>query len=232
MEQENYFPKEYSLGEIFFEAWQKFKTNFRPILLITLIIYVPINIVLLFFSEASFKTYLDIMRLLEGVFGAASAMAIIYLIGSGQEKEAMGALKKSFSRLTAAIGTNILLTVFLIGLLLLLIVPGIIYSIYWLFTLYAVVLRDKAGKPALDYSKDLVKGRWWTVAWYNFAISAAAVLVGLTIGFFFAFLPDHYLVSLAMNTTGDVAASYFVVVWTVFFLNFEKTKIQPNDQII
>ena len=45
MKQEIY-NKEFTLGEIFTESWNVFQENFWLILSVTLIVYIPINIIL------------------------------------------------------------------------------------------------------------------------------------------------------------------------------------------
>ncbi len=238
MEPENYFPKEYSIGEILSEAWQRFTGNFWPILLIALLFYVPIEIISLVLAQNGMA--LKIIKLAEGLISIVPVLAIAYLISSRRENRAVDfgeALNKAFSRWSAAIGTNILLNILLIGLFLLLVVPGIIYSVYWMFASYAVILRNKSGKDALDYSKSIVKGRWWTVAWYNFVITILTILIAIPVGIFYAFLPDHYLVTIAMNITIDIIISFLIVASTIFFLNFDSTKeitdkIELNDKTI
>jgi hypothetical protein len=54
---------------------------------------------------------------------------------------------------------------FLVLLTLLLIVPGVIFYVYWSFaTMLVVVEGIKSTMPALKRSKSLVKGYWWAVA--------------------------------------------------------------------
>lgn len=224
---------EYSIGQILSEAGKSFKENFRTILIIILIVYIPVNTILLFVPEGlSLGNYMNIIQILEGVIGIIAVMAIAYVVKSRMEGEAVDfqqALKRSLSRWPAAIGTNIILGVFLLGLTLLFIIPGIIFAVYWTFVLYAVVLNDKFGKNALDYSKTVVKGRWWTVLWCSLALSFLSLLAGLSVGFLSVVLfPEHWLVDMATNTLIDIVAAYFIVAFTVFFLNFDRTKEQTE----
>jgi len=64
-----------------------------------------------------------------------------------------------------------LLTGLITGLgLLLLIVPGVIFMIWFVFSIYAVICEDKRGFKALSRSRELVKGHWWSVAKRVFAL--------------------------------------------------------------
>lgn len=236
MEQEIY-NKEYSIGKILSESWRKFKENFRLILLITLIIYIPINIIVAFIPINTlmeqkgilqgFRTYMEVILALEGLIGIIATMAIAYAIKNkidGRSISIGEALKKSFSRWGAAIGTNIILGIFLWGLTLLLIIPGIIYYVYWLFVLYVVILQDKSGKSALDYSKTIVKGRWWKVAGYSLVFWILSLIVGIIAGASYWFLSNNFLTSIAIGTLINVVLSFFIVVFTIFFINFDGTK--------
>lgn len=65
-----------------------------------------------------------------------------------------------------------LLTVILILLWsLLLIIPGIIFSIFYSFAVYALFFEDKKGLAAIKRSKSLVKNYWWPVAGRVFGFS-------------------------------------------------------------
>ncbi|QQG46128.1 MAG: hypothetical protein HYY55_04175 [Candidatus Niyogibacteria bacterium] len=236
MEQEIY-NKEYTIGKILSESWKKFKENFQLILLITLVVYIPVNIILAFIpidalmeqwgTLRGFKIYMKVIQIFEGLIGIIASMAIAYIIKSkidGQTISFGQALKKSMSRWPAAIGTNILFGIFLLGLTLLLIIPGIIYYVYWSFVLYIVVLQDKSGKSALDYSKAIVKGRWWKVAGYSLVFGLLGLIVGVIAGVPYWFLPDNFATSIATDTLIDVVYSFFTVVSIIFFINFDSTK--------
>lgn len=119
MKQEIY-KKHFSIGRILSESWKRFTENFQLILIITLIVYIPVNIILSFVpigeSIESFKLYVRIIQILEGLIGIIATMAIAYVIKNKIDGKSIGigdALKKSLSRWTTAIGTNIILSIFL-----------------------------------------------------------------------------------------------------------------------
>lgn len=64
-----------------------------------------------------------------------------------------------------------ILTGLIIGLgFLFLIVPGIIFVVWFAFSTYVVICEDKRGFKALSRSRELVKGHWWSVAKRVFVI--------------------------------------------------------------
>jgi len=224
------YQKQYTLRNIVSESWKRFTENFWKIFGITVMVYFPGNIILAFIpideSVDSLQQNLGIIQVYEVFVGVLATMAIAYIVKNtidGKPVSASEALKKSLSRWGAALGTYIVLGIFLFGLMLL-IVPGIIYGVYWMFVILAVILNDKSGKDALDYSKAIVMGRWWTVARYTIALFILIVFVGLLGGIPSAFLPDHVVTSVVSDTFVDVILSYSTVAFTIFYINFDATK--------
>lgn len=225
------YKNQFSIGKILSESWKRFTENFQLILIITLIVYIPINIILSFIpigeSLENFGTYIRVIQILEGSIGIIATMAIAYAIKNKIDGKSISigeAFRKSLSRWGAAIGTNIILGIFLLGLTLLLIVPGIIFYVYWIFVTFVIILNDKSGNDALDYSKQIVKGRWWTVAGYSIVFGILGFIVGIIGGIPYWFLPENFLISIASNTIIDILMSFFTVVSTIFFINFDSTK--------
>jgi len=64
-----------------------------------------------------------------------------------------------------------------------LIVPGIIFSIWYTFTYYAVIFEEKKGMEALKSSKQLVSGRWWRIFWLLLAPALFYALILLIISY-------------------------------------------------
>ncbi len=232
------FRRELSIPEMLAHSWKLFKGNFKLVLFVTLLVYVPINIIIEFIPFdsliqkdpiAGIKLYLRAIQFLESFIGILATLAVAFAIKSrlsGRKVDFKASMKKAVSRWLPAIGTGILMRVFLLGLFLLLIVPGVIYSIYWTFALYAVVLHDKTWKAALDYSKSVVKGRWWKVFGYSLVFVIISSLVVIVFAIPTWFLPDDFLLNILSTTLIDVVASFFIVLGAVFFINFDSTKLR------
>ena len=237
------YQKQFSIGEILSESWKRFRENFQLIVIITLIFYVPINIILSFiilsfvpFEESilGFKQYSLVVQILGSLIGFVATMAIAYAIKSkidGKSISVGEALKKSFSRLGAAIGTSVIEVVFLIGLAFLLVVPAIIYSVYWIFSIFEVVLNNRWGKDALDHSKQIVKGRWWLVMGYSIVFGLLGLVVATVGSILLLALPENFLTDIVTNTLFDILLSFFVVVMTILFINFDSTKKEGDVKV-
>jgi len=65
----------------------------------------------------------------------------------------------------------------------LLIIPGIIFSIWFYLTSYALVFEEKKGMKALLRSKELIKGYWFKVFWKLLALNIIILLIIYIISF-------------------------------------------------
>lgn len=223
---------EFKLGDILSGGWTVFRGRFITILAIILIIYIPINIILSFLpiedqGLQGLRQYWQIAQVLEMLFGVLATMAIAFVVErslNGEDIGYRGALRQSFSRWGSVIGTSILAGLIILGLTLLLIVPGIIWFIYYTFIEYVVILRGKGGKTALDYSKSLVRGHWWKVFGITLLFTILTFISYWIVGLPFWFAPENVLTEVISGTLGDIVAALFTVALVVFFLNLDYLK--------
>jgi len=92
------------------------------------------------------------------------------------------------------VGLNVVTMIFLGFLFLLLIIPGVIFMVFWYFASYFLVQEGKGVLKSLGASMDLVKGRWWKVfgfillmAIISIAVSSVGMIVPF-VGFFISSL--------------------------------------------
>jgi hypothetical protein len=155
--------------------------------------------------------------------------------------------KEIIDRVPTLLLTYVLKGLIITGGLLLLIVPGIIFAVWYALAHVVVVLTGKESIESLAYAKELVKGRFWTVLWLLVAgtISIYGLYVATTIG----------LISLVSVMQGlkplDILGSQTIFVWPeaiqavldVFFLSpmmiyytllykqLRNTALEPNKEV-
>ena len=93
----NITKQEYSLGEVLSHAWRLFRDNFKLILFIILIIYIPINIILYYIpidpiiNEFGFwqgmRLYGRIVQFIEALIGIIATMAIIHVVNMAVQRK-------------------------------------------------------------------------------------------------------------------------------------------------
>ena len=100
-----------------------------------------------------------------------SQISLLYAIKDRNEK--IG-IKEAFRRSRGKINSFawvLILTGFItMGGSMLFMIPGIIFSIWFIFTSYVLVSEDIGGMNALMKSKAYVQGHWWSVSWRFLAL--------------------------------------------------------------
>jgi hypothetical protein len=222
----------FSIGEVLSKSWSVFSGNFINILLVVLLTYLPVNLI----SYAVGGHFSDSMivsaryfplTLLSHLWSNVGLMIIILISSRHIHNDVTVNLtedfKNAFSRWWSCLGTQIISGLIVIGLLFCLIVPGVIWAIYYSFIIQIVVLKKVGGKTALNYSKSLVKGNSKT-----FAILFIIRLISIAP----EYIATHFtqqasgLAILATGTVIDLFTAFFTIIFTVMFLRLDA--LQPS----
>ncbi len=129
------------------------------------------------------------------------------------------AITLASSKWGRAFTTQLLSSLIIFAWSLLLVIPGFIYSIYYLFILDAVALRDKDGQEALKYSKSLVEEQWWRMFGITLGIGIIFGVFNGLISFVFGRISENPYFAIIPNAIALYGASIFGVISTVLFLN-------------
>lgn len=152
-------------------------------------------------------------------------------------------LKTLLARCPGLFGT-VVIGGFLIALCYaLLILPGVFVMTLWIFLLQAAVIRRKIAFEALDYSKSLVKGRWWKTFGYYLALMACSAVIfvfaGMVTGFIGGLFQGSagsssggvqsvfWLIRAALQVVMDFAAAFGAALMAHFFFQWEETADLP-----
>ena len=138
------------------------------------------------------------------------------------------AFQQAYSKWRSGVSTSLLALLIILGYTLLLIVPGVIWGVYYAFVVYVVILRNKTGKAALAYSKSLVAGRWGTLFVIYLGLSIVLGFIAGVSGFLSKGLPNNFFLSLIGLSLRSVLESLYAVAGTILFLNFELVKNTSN----
>lgn len=170
-----------------------------------------------------------------------SSIAIIQVAKKYADSAPLGEpseeLQKAAGLWLPVMKTAIINGIYTILLSLIFLVPGIIYGLYWTFSIYVTVFTGKSGKEAMDHSKRLVKGRWWQTAGFLFVvgvIQGVSVIVASLLGVFTSSLVDanggilSIVIRVAFSTIGSLGIGYFIVASTVMYLGYEATKAESE----
>ncbi len=113
-------------------------------------------------------------------------------------KEALKSAKENY---WLYLGFCIVMFIYLFGLFILLIIPGLIFMIYWSLGTYALFDKKHTRiNEALKKSRQLVRGNWWRIFWYLVLIYAIISIVWLATS---TLLPDLQREYLTSKITGE-----------------------------
>lgn len=230
-----------SFGEIFSYSREVYTNRFKEILFVTLAIYVPMNTILFSLSYSGLivtdsMAYFRTIQLLEAIFGVIATMAISLIVHNTIFEETeltfSKALEEAASNWFTAIGTNIIYGVSIFIFTLLLIIPGLIWSVFYVFAIQVVVLKNKSGLEALAYSKQVVKGYWWKVFFTLFCFVTIELIFRVSIGFIEGLFLSGILTSLEilLDTIGDILSAFFTVGATILFINLDNIQTENTTE--
>jgi hypothetical protein len=123
-----------------------------------------------------------IFGIILAIFYFLAGLSYIY-IGFSNKKDlsfntVLGFAKKYFWRY---VGLSLLVIVCLIPLYILLIIPGVIFTVFWAFSAYIMINEKTKIRESMKKSMVLVKGRWWKVFGYGLLFFLIYVIVSLII---------------------------------------------------
>lgn len=109
--------------------------------------------------------FIVLSTLLTMVISVAFTLALKDALDNRSIRPIKTALHDAKSFLWPVLYTSILVALLIIVGTIALIVPGIIFMVWYVFSTYEVLFDGKRGGAALKSSKALVLGRWWKMLW-------------------------------------------------------------------
>lgn len=162
---------------------------------------------------------LFVFYLIAGLITVMSSKIIVEGIVEDKPVSLLKTINLAYSKWGRAFTTQLLTSLILFAWSLLLFIPGFIYSIYYLFVLDAVALRNKDGQEALKYSKSLVEEQWWRVLGITFGIGIIFSIFNGLITFAFGKVSENPYFTIIPNAITLYTTSIFSIISTVLFLN-------------
>ena len=169
--------------------WAIFYSAIPIFLLIFLPIFKDNNIVL----SALFSVILAVSLLVFVYFSIRAYIAVILLLKKEFKGENKELFKESKKYVWPYIGLSILTAILVILWSLLLIIPGIIYSVFYSLAVMTFFFEDKRGMNALKRSKELVKGYFWPVFGRLFLIFVVMTMISSIISMPLEYLEENSL---------------------------------------
>jgi|GEM_PF-445728 len=220
--------------ELLSEAWQLYKARWKtflgimvaPILLMLLAFLVfgvgvlGVGFLESFISKSSIVNiviYLVGFVLILALFLAViiiqfwSQVALIYAIKDSEENIGIKeSYKRGWRKIKPFIWVSILSSFIIIGGYIFFVIPGIIFTVWFIFAVYIVVAEDLKGMNAILKSREYVRNYWWQVLWrllFLFIVITITLvvilLIGIIVGSILSFFIGEAITQGIFNLMGD-----------------------------
>lgn len=157
-------------------------------------------------------------------------------VHAGRAPDAAALPREAWTLVAPFVWVSVLQGIVVLGGTLLLIVPGVIFMVWFAFAPQALIVGGKRGLEALSESRALCRGRFFTAAWYEFVgpflvMLAYLLFLGLTFAAIAAITrtPAEALLGdrppLWMDMTASVGEIFLMPVlyiyWTLVYLELK-----------
>jgi hypothetical protein len=115
------------------------------------------------------------------------------------------------------------------GGFLLLIIPGIIFAVWFAFSYFTLVLEGKRGTDAMKTSKGYVRGRWWPVAGRIFAVIVVMLAVSFIVEVLLGMVMPTKSLHNAVSALISSLYSPFMLVYMYFM--YHDLKTTPVEEV-
>lgn len=216
-----------TFSEVVISAWSVLRQNLTAFLVIIVIIYLPID---LWLELASFNeqeglrawlSYFKLANALEFWIGTIAKVAMILMTAAAARGQILS-IKELFAQSIKLYGSALWISIlFNLGSLvsiLLLILPGIAFGVYFIFVLQSLVVYSCRGSDAFQFSYGFVKGRWWWFFGKIFLIGCLYLLCAIVFMMVSLIMPDYLIFVLLLDIPFDLATAYMTICITRLFL--------------
>lgn len=246
-----------AFGDLFKETYSLFEDKWKVILgiallfsflpnfilgIITRIIFEPLT------QEGMIPTFSSMFELFAQtipftivamLFSLLGTVSILYILKMHNQNKEIGfseSVKGGSKYYWKVLLFSILITIFLSFLYLLLIIPGIIFSTYWTFSLLILFMEDAKIMESLKKSKQLVKGRWWRVFGYFLLLIIIVIIAQVIIGgimeiIFGIFLATSSFTFITITSGVSTLLSAIISFFIIIFLERFYTSIKNSENV-
>lgn len=239
--------REFEILEILVVSWNIFRKYYHVIIPLAFAVSLPLNLFSVFIKPelnftgetGNFKNANSAVILLMIYYiGLIINFLIAIIVKSALDRKKVsvaGLLKmaiKKFNRdLLVNLGTialflavstaYVFMAFYVFNFFILLLVPVFILMVFWIFALYAFAVKDLNAWQAFIYSYHTVRGRFLKVLLYTIVFGLISFFIQLMLAAPALFLTVNEYILAVYDAVIGVILSYFVVVFTVFFINFD-----------
>lgn len=225
-----------SIGETFFATLNMTNKSYKSILVLLLVIQIPFTLGIAALEVGGPQYVIPIIGLsltkAIGQFLLTIGVILILEKALAGQKLKLGEMFSGIKpHLVLMITTGIISGIYVGLLSLALVIPGIIFGVYWIFTTQAVVLDGKKNMDAMDQSKALVQKRWWSTFIKMIAVHLPIVLpfivLAIGVGFMSTSTPEvSVFPGLLIELLADFIYPFSIIAMYVIYNDYKANPVK------
>jgi hypothetical protein len=241
------------IGEILSTAFEIYKANAASLLMIVAIVVVPLTFISAFIGGVVFAPETETVTIfgesVETVSArTAGAAFLVFIVGIviavvisavlqaaimrgaalgsiGDPVDVDASYKWGFARFGSVILISILVGLAVLGGLILLIIPGLIFAVMFSVSIPALVVENRRGTDAMSRSWNLVKGHFWHAVGVIVVAGIIAAVVSGIIGAIGGALGDNWFLSWIFQAIAQIiTAPFSAIVSVLLYLDLRARK--------
>jgi hypothetical protein len=209
-----------------------YKTHWRQLLPIALVLYVVIGVVSALLSAVLEDWAAALISAAIGIIGAFWLQgALVKAVDDIRDGRADVSLADTYRKAWPYVGA-VAIAGILAGLgivlgLLLLVVPGLLLMTWWVVIIPVIVLENKRAGESFGRSRELVRGYGWNVFGVILLTLVLLIVAGIVIAIVLSPLDDWLEQLVADIVSGTLIAPFTAVAWTLLYYRLRDAKAQP-----
>ncbi|MCX6745755.1 MAG: hypothetical protein NTX00_01925 [Candidatus Parcubacteria bacterium] len=236
-----------SISALIKKGWDLYINNLQIFLVPITISLIPLTIYYLTISLGNSQNTLLVMLLnaLIIIVNLWVAIILIIAINSLYKKQAVNLnqiYEIAFKKISSYFWVTILSVLVVFAGLILFIIPGFIFMVWYSFAPFINILEEKnnKGPGALKESKNLVLGRWWPTFWRLLipALIVYLILIIVITGIFYLItngnlnlesINQSLMINILISLTSLIITPLLISYSVILYNNLKETKSTPKQ---
>jgi hypothetical protein len=219
-----------SLENLLKDSWRIYRDNFKKLVTISILAFSPLLLIMVFswLPKNSLLVILNLILIVAAIYFGVIGSIMLVLFLKNRDLDLKNLMVKSKPLFWQFFGLSLLSGLLLVLLYLALIIPGIIFSIFWVLASYVLIFEKKLGMAALKRSRELVKGYWWAIFARYLVYIIIYVILSMTVYLLFFWAKEgtsfFYLGQIINYITSFIFMPFSVVFFFVLYRNLKVIK--------
>jgi len=168
----------------------------------------------------------------------AGIAGVLVLADNNKSLKFSDACQKSWAKFWPLVWVAIIASFVIGGGFALFIIPGLIFSVYFIFAKLIAILENKKGLSALIYSREYLRGHFWAITGRYFLVVFVSLIVYSLLNAIFNFLVSQLNLSSLIETlissfaTVLINALTFPLMMTAMYLLYQNLREVKGELIV